>query len=70
MNPGSTPLGRGLTSTAAGRRALASPDRTKSLKTPSTRRNVPVHDELIKLGFLDYVTDCLAPSAARTYHQS
>lgn len=41
-------------------RVTDTPDRTKSLKTPSARRNVPVHDELIKLGFLDYVTDIRA----------
>lgn len=38
-------------------RVADAPDRTKRLKTPTARRNVPVHDELTKLGFLDYVAE-------------
>lgn len=50
-------------------RVTDSPDRTKSLKTPSARRNVPVHAELIKLGFLDYVADIRAthPTGTRLF---
>jgi integrase len=29
-----------------------------SVKTASSRRRVPIHDELIRLGFLDYVCQC------------
>ena len=50
-------------------RVTDSPDRTKSLKTPSARRNVPVHCELIKLGFLDYVASIRAahPPGSRLF---
>lgn len=45
-------------------RVTDSADRTKSIKTRSARRNVPVHEELVKLGFLDYV------AAIRSAHRA
>jgi len=35
-------------------------DDTKSVKTEAARRKIPVHPDLIKLGFLDYVEDAKA----------
>ena len=33
------------------------PQLTKSLKTPTSRRQIPLHPELIALGFLQFVQD-------------
>lgn len=32
--------------------------RDQTLKTPSSARTIPIHDELIKAGFLDFVKNC------------
>ena len=41
------------------------PGEDKSVKTASSRRKVPLHDDLIALGFLDYVS--ALPSAGRVF---
>ena len=38
-------------------RAVPKPKKKKRLKTKSGRRTLPLHPELIRLGFLDYVTE-------------
>ena len=45
------------------------PDRSKAIKTPSARRKVPVHEELIKLGFFDYLAGIRAdyPRGSRLF---
>ena len=42
-------------------------DSVKSLKTPSSRRIVPVHDALIELGILDYVARARARGQTRLF---
>jgi integrase len=41
----------------------------KSLKTESSKRRVPVHDSLLKLGFMDYVQQVRAAGHTRLFYQ-
>jgi hypothetical protein len=40
----------------------ASPESKKTIKTLTSRRKVPVHPELVRLGFLAFVEDLLPAS--------
>jgi integrase len=38
--------------------AISINEDSRELKTESSKRNIPIHDDILQLGFLDYVKSC------------